>query len=129
LGQAGIKVILAGKSFGDVVGVALPCSSGKACPWDIANWGGGWTYAPDYYPTGEEIFTTGAGSNSGDYSDATADKLIVDTNVSSSLSSLHTYENYLSQQLPVIWQPKGLPVDRDRKNVCGVLPRTSSSPG
>jgi peptide/nickel transport system substrate-binding protein len=122
--QAGIKVILAGKSFGDVVGVALPCSSGKACPWDIANWGGGWTYAPDYYPTGEEIFTTGAGSNSGDYSDATADKLIVDTNVSSSLSSLHTYENYLSQQLPVIWQPEGAyQLTEIGKNVCGVLPQ------
>ena len=48
---------------------ATPCVSGKPCPWEIANWGGGWVYGPDYYPTGEEIFASGAGSNFGGYSD------------------------------------------------------------
>jgi peptide/nickel transport system substrate-binding protein len=122
--QAGISLQLQGKAFGDVIGVALPCIAGKACPWEIANWGGGWDYAPDYYPTGEEIFTTGAGSNSGAYSDPTADKLIVATNHSSSLASLHTYENYLATNLPVIWQPEGAyQLTEIGKNVCGVLPQ------
>ena len=72
--QAGIKLTLEGKSFGDVISTAAtPCTPGKACPWDIANWGGGWVYAPDYYPTGEEIFATGAASNFGQYSDKTND--------------------------------------------------------
>ena len=42
----------------------------------MANWGGGWLFSPDYLPTGEEIFATGAGSNQGDYSDPTNDQLI-----------------------------------------------------
>ena len=51
---------LSGKSFGDVLTVAAsPCAAGKACDWDIANWGGGWVYSPDIYPTGEEIFASG----------------------------------------------------------------------
>jgi peptide/nickel transport system substrate-binding protein len=122
--QAGIKLNLAGKSFGDVIGAALPCKAGTPCNWDLANWGGGWDYAPDYYPTGEEIFTTGAGSNSGGYSNPTNDANIVKTNVSSSLSALYTYENYLAEQLPVIWQPNpAYELVEVGKNVCGVLPQ------
>jgi peptide/nickel transport system substrate-binding protein len=123
--QAGIKLTLEGKSFGDVISTAAtPCTPGKACPWDIANWGGGWIYAPDYYPTGEEIFATGAASDFGQYSDKTNDANIKLTNTSSSLSSLYTYENYLSQQLPDIWQPQPPgALTEIGKNVCGVLPQ------
>ena len=45
----------------------------------MASWGG-WVYAPDYYPSGELLFQTGAGSNSGSYSDKKNDALIHDTN-------------------------------------------------
>ena len=123
--QAGIKLTLEGKSFGDVISTAAtPCTPGKPCPWDIANWGGGWIYAPDYYPTGEEIFATGAASDFGQYSDKTNDANIRLTNTSSSLSSLYTYENYLSQQLPDIWQPQPPgALTEIGKNVCGVLPQ------
>ncbi len=27
-----------------------------SCNWDMGNWGGGWTFVPDYYPTGETLF-------------------------------------------------------------------------
>ncbi len=58
------------------------------------------------------------------YDAPTADKLIVATNVSSSLSSLYAYENYLSQQLPVIWQPnQAYQLTEIGKNVCGILPQ------
>lgn len=40
-----------------------PCK-GSTCTWQLENWGGGWEYSPDIYPTGEEIFATGAGSTS-----------------------------------------------------------------
>jgi peptide/nickel transport system substrate-binding protein len=119
--QAGINLQLEAKSFTDILGLVVPCTVGKPCPWELAYWG--WEYSPDIYPTGEEIFTTGAGSNPGGYSDPTADKLIVATNHLSSLSSLYTYENYLSQQLPVIWQPHAGVLSEIGKNVCGVLPQ------
>ena len=57
--------------FGDI----SPCSGAK-CTWQIANYGIGWTYFPDYYPTGEDNFLTGAATNFGGYSDPKADKLI-----------------------------------------------------
>jgi peptide/nickel transport system substrate-binding protein len=122
--QAGIKLQLEPKSFGQVISTAAtPCAAGKACPWDIANWGGGWVYAPDYYPTGEEIFASGAGSNFGDYSDPTADTLIKATDFSSSLRALYKYEDYLAVNLPGIWQPEtALTFNEVGKNVCGFSP-------
>ncbi|MGA2527598.1 MAG: ABC transporter substrate-binding protein [Acidimicrobiales bacterium] len=123
--QAGINLQLEGKSFGDVIAQAFGplCTAGKTCGWEVANWGGGWIYSPDFYPTGEEIFATGAGSNAGGFSNATLDKLIRATNVSSSLSSLYAYENYTARELPVIWQPEtALAFNEVGKNVCGFNP-------
>jgi peptide/nickel transport system substrate-binding protein len=99
--QAGINVSLSTASFDTVIGNATPCPTG--CAWQLENWGAGWIYAPDYYPTGEEIFSTGAGFNSGDYSDLTNDENTTATDDSS--VNLTTYENYLARQLPVIYQP------------------------
>jgi len=122
--QAGIKLSLEGKAFGDVIStVAAPCTPGKACAWDIGNWGGGWIYSPDFYPTGEEIFATGAASNFGLYSDKTNDTNILATNKSSAVQTLYTYENYLATQVPDIWQPEVPGVLQEiGKNVCGVTP-------
>jgi peptide/nickel transport system substrate-binding protein len=122
---AGINLQLEGKAFGDVLTVAAtPCTAGKACSWDIANWGGGWVYSPDIYPTGEEIFATNASQNFGLYSDATNDKLIKLTNTSSSLQALYNYEDYLAKQIPDIWQPEtALEFNEVGKNVCGFTPQ------
>ncbi|TME67689.1 MAG: hypothetical protein E6I50_09110, partial [Chloroflexi bacterium] len=72
---------------------------------DMDNWGGGWIFAPDYYPTGDEIFSTGAGSNGGAYSDPKNDANTVASTSSNDIKALNTYEDYLAQQLPVIWIP------------------------
>jgi peptide/nickel transport system substrate-binding protein len=71
----------------------------------MENWGGGWIFAPDYYPTGDEIFSTGAGSNSGGYSDPQNDQLTLASEKSNSISALNAYEDYLARQLPVVWLP------------------------
>ena len=68
-------------------------------------WGGGWIYSPDYYPTGDEIFSTGAGSNSGGFSDPMNDQLTLASEVSNDVSALHAYEDYLAKALPVVWLP------------------------
>jgi peptide/nickel transport system substrate-binding protein len=99
---AGIKMTLTTGSFDTVIGTAIPCS-GKSCTWELENWGGGWVFSPDYYPSGELLFQTGAGSNSGSYSDKKADELIKATNFGD--STLAQYENYLTTNLPVVWQP------------------------
>ncbi len=122
--RAGIRLQLEPEAFDALISTAAtPCVARKACPWDIANWGNGWWYTPDFYPTGEEIFATGAGSNFGQYSDPKADELIKATDSSSSLSALHSYENYLAVQVPDIWQPEtALALNEVAKNVCGFVP-------
>ena len=123
--KAGIQVTLSAQPFNNVLKIAVSCAP-KPTPachaWDFANWGGGWLYAPDYLPTGEEIFATGAGSNSGDYSDATNDKLIVQTNQSTSGTVFSQWVDYLAKQLPVVWQPAGSGAEEIAKNLGGVLP-------
>ena len=119
--QAGINITLNSASFNTVLGNAVPCSSTEsACSWTLENWGGGWIFAPDYYPTGEAIFQTNAGSNSGDYSNTTNDNNIQKT--ISTNQSLTQYENYLAKQLPVVWQPNSVAVVEVKKSLKNVAP-------
>jgi peptide/nickel transport system substrate-binding protein len=117
--QAGINISLTSASFDSVIGTATPCPSG--CSWELENWGAGWIFAPDYYPSGEEIFQSGAGSNSGNYSDPTNDANIKATNVTN--VSLSQYENYLAKQLPVVYQPNYTnPINEISKKLHGATP-------
>jgi peptide/nickel transport system substrate-binding protein len=89
-------------TFGATAGVC-PVAYTATTTFDICNWGGGWLYAPDYFPTGEPLYLTGAGSNSGLYSNPTMDKLIKQTLASN--VKLTTYGKYTATSLPVLWDP------------------------
>jgi peptide/nickel transport system substrate-binding protein len=105
---AGIKINLSQAPFDTVISNSTPCKPGSKCTWDMENWGAGWIWAPDYYPTGDEIFATGAGSNSGSYSNKVDDANILATQTakpSQAQAALDKYQNFLTKQLPVIWQP------------------------
>jgi len=120
--QAGIRLNEEPKSFAVVISEAFtPCQTGKPCPWVINNWGGGWVYSPDYYPTGEALYVPGSGSNVGQYNDPEATRLIDLTNTHSSIQNLYNYENYMATHLPVIFQPVGDQLWEYGKNVCGFL--------
>ena len=99
--KAGIEINLSEAPFNTVITDAF----GGSTVADMDNWGGGWIFAPDYYPTGDEIFSTGAGSNGGAYSDPKNDANTVASTSSNDIKALNTYEDYLAQQLPVIWIP------------------------
>ncbi len=100
----GIQLNLTTAPFNTVLANAVPCK-GKTCTWQMENWGQGWSYGPDYYPTGESIFETGSNINEGSYSNPINDANINATHVVSSVSALYKYENYLALQLPDVWQP------------------------
>lgn len=127
---AGIDLTVKLVPFTQVIGTEFDgCSYQTPCSgWDIADLFVGWTYAPDYFPTGEELFSTGAGSNSGDYSNPTNDANTVATstapNGTESLAALFKYEDYLARQLPVVWMPD-LPVQLTvyKRDLHGVLPQ------
>ena len=120
--SAGITMNLSQQSFNTVIGNSVPCS-GSDCTWELGNWGAGWIFSPDYYPTGEEIFQTGAGSNSGSYSDPTNDANITATNTTQ--TPLTTYENYLAEQLPVVYQPNTVTsITEIAKGLTGATPQS-----
>ena len=103
----GIKLNLVPKTLGDVLSeVGGNCVVVKSpCNWDMANWGFGWSFSPDYLPTGDQLFECGAVANSGGYCNPTNDSLIAQTLVNDNLSLFYQWQNYLAPQLPVIYQP------------------------
>ncbi len=111
--QAGIRVNLSSATYDTVIGSADPCP--KGCSWQIENWDSGWTFVPDYYPTGEEMFATGAEANSADFSTPLNDQLIKDTDTTA--ANLTQYEDNLAKMLPVVWQPTPVTVIEVRKGI------------
>jgi peptide/nickel transport system substrate-binding protein len=104
----GIRLNLEPKPFAQVLAVAGGnCVVAKLpCNWDMANWGGGWSFSPDYEPTGEQLFLSGVVANAGGYSDPRNDAMINQTLTSSNLTYMYSWQDYLSAQLPMIWQPE-----------------------
>ncbi len=104
--EAGIDITLVGKSFNTIIGESAPCAPmGPKCAVQVFAYGG-WNFdGPGYEPTGEPLFQTGAGSNSGNYSNPEMDKLISETHTSSSMAVFHRYATYGAQQLPYLWAP------------------------
>jgi peptide/nickel transport system substrate-binding protein len=96
--EAGIDVNVVGQTFDTVAGEAIPSNTS----WQAAEYGL-WIYSPDYEPTGEELFATGAGSNAGSYSNAKMNSLIAATQTNSSIATYHAFDNYAAEQLPYIY--------------------------
>ncbi len=122
----GIKISLHPKPFNQVTALAAGnCKVAKIpCNWDLANWGGGWSFVPDYLPTGETLFQCGAIANSGGYCSKTNDANIQKTLTSDNLQAMYTYQNYLAQQLPVMFQPNGVyTLTEIVNNLKGVTPQ------
>ncbi|HUY23944.1 MAG TPA: ABC transporter substrate-binding protein, partial [Candidatus Saccharimonadales bacterium] len=127
---AGITLNLSAVPFGQVVAtmhghctLAHPCSD-----WQFANTGGGWVYAPDYYPTGGELYSVGAGANTGYYDSATNQANIAATHNASTASAektaLFAYEDYLAQNLPMVWLPSTpFQLTMYKKGLKGVVPQ------
>jgi peptide/nickel transport system substrate-binding protein len=123
----GIRLNLEPKPFDQVTAlVAGNCKVTRSpCNWDMGDWGGGWSFAPDYLPTGEELFQSGAVANSGGYSNPTNDGLIEQTLTSSGMQDMYRWQDYLATQLPVIWQPNAdYQLTEVANGLKGVLPQS-----
>lgn len=107
LDAAGFDISATFESANDVQAACF----GGASEWQLCGYGG-WIYDPDFYPSGEELFATGAGSNSGGYSNAEMDGLIADSTTGGDIKLAQTDPNYgtsyaafTAQDMPVLWQP------------------------
>jgi peptide/nickel transport system substrate-binding protein len=121
MAQGGIQMNLVPQSFDTIIGESAPCKPTQAsCKWDILNFGG-WNFnGPGFEPTGEPLFSTGASSNSGSYSDPQEDKLINLTHTSDSLSVFQQYATYTAEQLPFIWMPNAYTVGATTSKLANV---------
>jgi peptide/nickel transport system substrate-binding protein len=108
----GIDITLTPGTFDNIVGTAIgDCGPhGNApCKWQLADWGEGWSYVPDYLPTGDELFGTGSIGNIGQYSNPHNDHLIKATIQASAkgafLQAMYKWQDWLTPQVPVLIQP------------------------
>ena len=116
----GIKFAHTEATFNDVIG---DCEAGTA--YEVCSWGGGWSYAPDYYPSGETLFAPGGGFNVGDYSNAAETAAIKTTTFGT--ASLAKFATNHRQQLPVLFQPQADPTIEYAKTL--VAKKVNGIPG
>jgi peptide/nickel transport system substrate-binding protein len=126
--QVGIKLNLQPEPINQVTSVAAAnCVAVKTpCNWDMANFEG-FTFSPDYLPTGDVLYKTGATSNYGGYSSAIDDALIEKTLTSPDLSYMYAWQDYLALQLPFEWQPfPAYQLTEVANNLKGVTPQSTT---
>jgi peptide/nickel transport system substrate-binding protein len=104
--RVGVDLKLTQAPFNTVLGDVAPCKpNGPACKWQMINWGGGWTYGINPFPSGDQLFATDAGSNYGGYSNPEADKLISANVRSADPQAIVNFANFLANDVPVLWMP------------------------
>jgi peptide/nickel transport system substrate-binding protein len=124
--QVGIQIALKEVTVATIDAEIEPCSPHTAaCNWQLGQYGSAWVFAPDHYPTGEEIFQTGALGNVGSYSDPAIDKLIKATTTSPpghAPAALDAYANAVRLRLPDFWQPSPGTLISAQSNLAGMSP-------
>jgi peptide/nickel transport system substrate-binding protein len=101
--RVGIQLNLRGEPFNTILAQDSACTPEQSgCAWQMSDFGGNQFST---YPTGDPLFETGGALNSGSYHDPTADKLIDATLYGDDPNALTAYEDYIAQQVPVIFQP------------------------
>jgi peptide/nickel transport system substrate-binding protein len=97
--SVGIAMTVSSAPFNTVISTCS-ADSGK---WSICYWGAGWIYSPEYYPSGETLFTPGASYNIGNYDNASLNAAVEKTDFGT--ASLGQFANIAAVQLPDLWQP------------------------
>lgn len=105
--QEGVDVTLQPKPFATVIGQA---NQANAKGWQMAFWGEGWSYEPDFYPSGDGLLNSNGAANTEGYSSSTMNRLInastnLSGNTAQTIQRLYAYQKYAAQQVPVIWVP------------------------
>jgi peptide/nickel transport system substrate-binding protein len=124
--QVGVEISLNQQTAATVTATILSCAPGSsACNWQLGNYGAAWLFEPDHYPTGDEIFQTGALGNVNNYSDPAVDGLIAATTrapASGAQAALNAYADEVRLQLPDFWQPSPGTLITVQSNLHGVVP-------
>jgi peptide/nickel transport system substrate-binding protein len=124
--QVGIEISLDQETSATIAATIEPCApASAACSWEIGNYGTAWLFEPDHYPSGEEIFQTGALGNVNNFSDPAIDKLILATTrtpAGGAQAALDAYADQVRLQLPDFWQPSPGTLITVQSNLHGFAP-------
>jgi peptide/nickel transport system substrate-binding protein len=114
--KAGIDITPVGESFNTIIGKDTPANPA----WQLSGYGG-WVFnGPGFAPTGEPLFETGSGSNSGSYSNPTMDNLIKAAQTASGFTAFHNYATYAALQLPYLFIPEAYTIQAEKSTLHGV---------
>ncbi len=124
--RVGIEITLRPATTATITAEIEPCAPHTAaCDWQLGQYGSAWVFAPDHYPTGEEIFQTGALGNVGNYSDPGIDRLIRATTTTTARAAqraLDAYADAVRRLLPDFWQPSPGTLVSFQANLAGATP-------
>jgi peptide/nickel transport system substrate-binding protein len=95
----GIAMKVSSAPFNSVI-TTCAANSGK---WSICYWGAGWIYSPEYYPSGETLYTPGASFNIGNFNDPVLNAAVQQTDFGT--ASLGNFANIAAKDLPDMYQP------------------------
>ena len=124
--SAGIHINETTSTFDTVIGNATACTPGPSCTWEFEDWAGSWVYSPDIYPTGEELFSTGAVANYGSYSNPQADNFIKADGLHQRLA--RQLREPHGEGVPVIYLPDQVQsLTETQNNLRGVVPQNPLS--
>ncbi|MHB1592982.1 MAG: ABC transporter substrate-binding protein [Streptosporangiaceae bacterium] len=114
--KAGIVINPVGETFNTVISKDTQTNPS----WEMSGYGG-WAFnGPGFAPTGEPLFQTGAGSNSGSFSSPMMNRLIKAAETSSGLTAFDSYANYAALQLPYLFTPNHYSIQASKSTLHGV---------
>lgn len=102
--KAGIELTI--QEVPDSVAVTQKCeATDPACDWDLSFFGSQSSWYFPVYASGERLFASDGAVNLGSFSDPKADQLIENTQFSDDPAAMQEYNDYLAEELPVLWMP------------------------
>jgi peptide/nickel transport system substrate-binding protein len=125
MAEAGMDLALSESPVDDVLGNAVPCApSASDCNWQMLNWEFGYILVPNYDPTGEQQYETGAASNFGSFNDPALNAVIQRTNLAGGQQYMSEYATLAAEALPDIFFPEAdYQISAVRSTLKGTLPQ------
>ncbi len=123
--EVGMQLSLSESPVNDVLGSAIPCApSASDCNWQMLNWEFGYVLIPNYEPTGEQQYETGAASNFGSFDDPALNTVIRETNLPGGQTYMGDYAKLAAESLPDIFFPEAdYQISAIKSNLKGALPQ------
>lgn len=124
--MASVGINLDIREVPDSVAESQACEVGDTnCAWDLSFFGSQSSWYYPVYASGERLFATDAPVNLGSYSNEEADKLIEASTKSSDPKALQDYNDFLAEDLPVLWMPNPVAqISAFKSDITGISPQS-----